>query len=422
MKGLKGQALVSALFAAVTRGMGFVLRLWMSSLLGAQVMGMAEMAGGVQQLLCTPLIGGLPLALSRLTAMEAEHEKGCAFYVARRMALRRGAAMAVLCVAGAPFFARALGDMRLTLVLMCFAPALPVISVCCALDGYAFGTGRALFPALSEWMEQGVRMLVFWMLAAHLPALRLPLKAAAPVWCGLVGELAGLLVMLLALRGCARKCPHEEIVRKKLDNMSLPLLGSRMGMSLFRSANALLLPRLLMMKGFTAAQSASQLGLLQGMVMPLLFLPGIFTGALASLGGPRMAALRGQKVRRLARKLSFFALLAGAMGSVLLSAGASVIGERMYHQPALAPLIRFMAPGCMIFALTHIFSAMLTGLGRQKALLARQMAAGCASLVMTLVLTLTGGLYGAGLSVLLGQALQAALLGKLLRDSLHSAI
>ena len=134
MKGLKGQALVSALFAAVTRGMGFVLRLWMSSLLGAQVMGMAEMAGGVQQLLCTPLIGGLPLALSRLTAMEAESEKGCAFYVARRMALRRGTAMAVLCVAGAPFFARALGDMRLTLVLMCFAPALPVISVCCALD------------------------------------------------------------------------------------------------------------------------------------------------------------------------------------------------------------------------------------------------------------------------------------------------
>ena len=59
----------------VLRVLGFVLRILLSRELGAAAMGLVELAHSAQQLLITPVVSGLPAAVSRMSA-KAEGQSG----------------------------------------------------------------------------------------------------------------------------------------------------------------------------------------------------------------------------------------------------------------------------------------------------------------------------------------------------------
>ena len=57
---------------AITRGAGFVLRVVLSRMLGAQAMGVMTLSHSAHMLFITPVTAGLPLAVSRITARHAD--------------------------------------------------------------------------------------------------------------------------------------------------------------------------------------------------------------------------------------------------------------------------------------------------------------------------------------------------------------
>lgn len=409
MKGLKGQAIVSVLFAGVTRGLGFVLRAVLGRCLGAEAMGICEMASGVQQLLLIPVIGGMPTAVSCLSAREGGRERHHVLRTAGHMVLVRSLSLMLFCMAAAPFAGLILGDMRVVPVLLVFAPALPLVGLSTVMDGCAYGMGSALWPALSETVEQLVRILAVGGILYALPMLPLSLRAAVPSAAGVLGEGVGLLVMVFALRGMRGQGTVDPRIRREVNGMAWPVLGSRMSTGAVRALTGLLLPRLLVLSGLTAPEAAAQLGKLQGMVLPLLFLPGIATGALASLGAPRVSALTGKSRRRFALRLTLYALAAGLMGAAVLYEGASFVGERVYRQAGVAPMLRSLAVGAVPLSLNHVLGALMLGMGRQRTLFKLQTVAGAAALGMTVAFTLRFGVMGAGFAMVGAQTLQCVL-------------
>ena len=69
--GAKKQTVFLTGVNAVVRALGLLMRVMLSRLLGAEIMGIAELAQGVHMLAITPLTSGLPLAISRMTARAA---------------------------------------------------------------------------------------------------------------------------------------------------------------------------------------------------------------------------------------------------------------------------------------------------------------------------------------------------------------
>ena len=65
---LRHQALILAAGNGLTRAMGFVMRLLTARWMGAEALGVMELAGTAGMLALTPLAAGLPSAMSRLTA------------------------------------------------------------------------------------------------------------------------------------------------------------------------------------------------------------------------------------------------------------------------------------------------------------------------------------------------------------------
>ena len=80
---------------AITRGAGFVLRVVLSRMLGAQAMGVMTLSHSAHMLFITPVTAGLPLAVSRITARHADAR---ALRAGRSLALRASAVLIPLCL------------------------------------------------------------------------------------------------------------------------------------------------------------------------------------------------------------------------------------------------------------------------------------------------------------------------------------
>ena len=297
-RSLKQQALITGASTALVRAMGFVLRLWISRLLGAEALGVMELASGVHMLALTPAAAGLPQAVSRLTAKARDRQgREAVLYAGRRLALILGFALTPIYLILSPFLAKWMGDERALPALLLFAPCMLTVGVSSVYDGFFFGQGRALPPAISEGTEQVVRLMAVAALTGLIPRVTPAYRAALPAFASSLGEAAGLLAILpLAGRMATfRDDPRQKDIRKTLLRLSLPLLLNRLVHTGLRSVCNAVIPLRLMAGGLDRAEAMSRLGMLGGMVMPLMFLPCMASGALSAVGGPAVARCGGKK-------------------------------------------------------------------------------------------------------------------------------
>ena len=406
---LKRQAMITACCGALVRAIGFGLRLWISRLLGAEALGVMELASGAHILALTPAAAGLPSAVSRLTAKaENREQRQLALYAGRQMAAWLGLCVTPLFLHCSPLLAKALGDERTLPALVFFAPCVLTVGLSSVYDGYFFGQGKALPPALSEGAEQLVRFGVVGALTFLIPRVTVAYRAALPAVASTVGEAAGLTVVLALAKRIPsfRRDTRLPGVRKQLLSLSLPLLLNRLCHTTLRSLSAVIIPLRLMAGGLNRAEAMSRLGMYSGMALPLMFLPCLVSGALSAVGGPAMARCGTKKTEnRLA-----FRLLSAALGTGLLCAGglyvlAPYVSRLFYRLPELAPLLRAAAPLAVLLPAQQTASGILTGLGMQK----RSLAAGLLGAAVTLLCawqwTPARGIFGAAFASMAGHGL-----------------
>ena len=404
----------------IVRVMGFALRIWLSRELGAQAMGLVELAQSAQMLLISPVVSGLPAAVSRLSAQRGSRG---ALRVARcgvRLALTGSVPLMLAAFLLREPLARWMGDVRILPALLCFLPCIPLLGVSCALNGYFYGIGRPVPPALSELVEQTVRILLCLRLVPMLRAWPTTLRAAVPALSTLAGETAGLLLMLIALLLAALRCaqgdaaaPRRDGVYRELLALALPLTGVRLVSSLMHTVNAALIPARLQASGLAAQEALSRFGMLHGMLLPVLLAPSFITGSLCMVTAPELARRQagGKPLRALVRRVLLSALLIGlpAMAAVFLL--APVIAGTLYRQAELLALLRLTCPLVPVMALCQVCSGLMNGLGLQRKSLRISLAANMTALLFTYMLAAQPALRltGAALGMAAGQLVTLAL-------------
>ena len=406
---LKRQAMITACCGAVVRAMGFGLRLWISRLLGAEALGVTELASGAHMLALTPAAAGLPSAVSRLTAKaETGEKRELTLYAGRQMAAWLGLCVTPLFLFLSPLLSKLLGDERTLPALVFFAPCVLTVGLSSVYDGYFFGQGKALPPALSEGAEQLVRLAVVGALAFLVPRVTVAYRAALPAVASTVGEMAGLIV-ILALAGRVPSCRKDGRlagIRKKLFSLSLPLLLNRLCHTALRSLCGIIIPLRLTAGGLEKAEAMSRLGMFSGMVMPLMFLPCLISGALSAVGSPAMARCKTKQAEnRLAFRLLSAAFATGLLSAAGLYLFSPYLSSLFYRLPELTPLLRAAVPLAVLLPLQQTANGLMTGLGLQKRSLAAGLLGAAATLLCTWQWTPVRGIYGAAFASMAGHGL-----------------
>ena len=194
---LRRQTLVTTGCNVAVRGLGFLMRLGFSRLLGPEAMGIMELASGAHMLFLAPASAGLPGAVSRLTAKARPEDRELILYAGRQLACRIALLLCPLFLLLSPWIAARLGDARTLPSLIFFSPCVLLIGASSVYDGYCFGAGNAWPPALSELAEQGARLAGVLALLWLVPQVTLAYRAALPALSTTLGEAAGLLLMAL---------------------------------------------------------------------------------------------------------------------------------------------------------------------------------------------------------------------------------
>ncbi len=408
---LRKQALITGLNDALVRGLGFAMRLWVSRQLGAEALGVMELASGAHMLALTPASAGLPGAVSRLTAKSgSEEERQLVFRAGRQLALGLSLIICPVFLLLAPAIARMLGDMRTLPSLLFFTPCVFFIGLSSVYDGACYGRGNAWPPAVSELTEQLFRMAITCLLLCALPRLTIPWRAAAPALAGMIGEGAGLIMVMLLCRPACRSRNTQALpaLRKKIRRLALPLMLSRLSHTGLKALCGAIIPARLMACGLPQGEAMSRLGMLNGMAMPLMFLPGLLSGALATVGGPAIARCRNPRQEgRLSLRLAALSLACGLGCAGVLYALAPIIALRLYRQPEVGEMIRVLCPMAVMLPLQQVLTGLMTGLGLQKKTLAASLLGAAATLLCTWQWTAVPRLHilGAGYAQMAGHAL-----------------
>lgn len=409
----------------IVRVIGFFNRIWLSRALGAQAMGLVELTHSAQMLLITPVVSGLPAAVSRMCAKSQPARQVRVLRCGISLALLTGVPVAVLAFVFKTQLALWLGDLRTMPALLIYLPCIPILGISCALNGYYYGKGKPVPPALSELLEQLVRLFLCIRLVFALRGWPTMLRAAIPAAASLAGETASLLLMLLI---AARSILFElgegssRAVYREMLSLALPLTGMKLVSSLMRTVQSALIPARLQVSGLPASEALSRFGMLSGMLMPVLMLPSFITCSLCMVAAPELTRRQanGTPQKSLVRRILGGTLLVGLCAMAAVWLFAPLIADTLYRQAELLPLLRRCCVLVPVMALSQVVSGLMNGLGLQGTSLRIALGANLLSVLLMYALAAQPALQLWG-AVIAMAAAQAVTLGLSLR-ALYAAV
>lgn len=392
---LSGTVLLTAV-GLFSQALGFVYRIALSRMVGAEVMGLYQLVMPVFSVLLSLTAVGLTVAVSTLSA----RYQALGDWSAVRGVLRRGLlaflALAVPLGIGVVLASDAvsvylLGDARTQLGVVLLAPCVLLTGVENLHKHCFYGTGNVRPPAASETVEQLVRTAaVLGLLAAFLP--QYPERAVGLIVCGMIvcEVFSSATLVFLFRRQLHRvspvgsdgdgRSPQETVAPmrlsgasvtwKQLFSISVPvsctsLLGTLMG-----SANSVLIPQKLVEGGMESTAAISAFGVLCGMTVPMLMLPMGFISALGLTMVPSLAqkaaleqwdAIREQ----LGRVLALISLVM-APAMALLTVLGPVAGRSLFRNEGVGQFMLPLACGVLFSCWQSVLAGALNGLGRQR--------------------------------------------------------
>lgn len=415
-KSAKTQTLLLTAVNAVVRFLGMLMRILFSRWMGPEIMGITELSQSVHMLAITPLTSGLPLAVSRMTAKSARADREKPLMAGVFLVRVASAALIPALLLFSPILSRIIGDMRVMPSLWFTAPCILILGYSAVYNGFCYGTEQSWLPAWSELIEQFSKLVIAMGILLCFQHLTAPWMAAVPVFATMASEILGLIFVIGMLKIPVRMDFPLKTWTQPIMQLALPTTLTRLVTTLLRALESIVLPMRLQVSGLSQSEALSRLGMLNGMVMPLMMLPCVFTSALTMVLVPRLA--KAENNRREALRLMglcFLACAAAGFGSyTLLVVLAPLFANFFYRLPELADWIRYAAPLAVLFSFSHVTGGMLASLGQQKRSMLGAVPISCLTLLLTWLLSANPALRQKGVIIAEGAGQIALLLWNML--------
>lgn len=419
--------LVLTLTSIISQVLGFVYRIFLSRLIGAEVMGLYQLIMPVYSVIMSLTAIGLTVAVSNLSAEYHALGNPKAIVQLLRKALTAFLVLFAL-VAGVtvllydPISVYLLGDARTQLGLLLLLPCILLTGIENLHKHYFYGTGNIRPPAVVELTEQFIRTgAVLGLLVLLLP--QYPERVVGIIVAGMCcSELFSSVTLVLLFRrhmGRPAALPGNgedpRRLKRRMCSIALPIAATALLGNLMGSANAVLIPQRLVHAGMDVSAAMSAFGVLCGMTVPMLCLPTAFIGAMGLVLVPKLsqsvALGRMDEVRRRIHKalLATSVLVMPAL-AILVVLGPT-IGVYLFREATVG---RYMVPlsvGVLLSCYQSVLSGVLSGIGRQAAAARSSLICGAVQLGCTWVLM---GLPGVGLGGYVAGFVLSSALGALL--------
>lgn len=412
-KFLRG-AMILTLAGLMVKVIGSVNRILLSRLLGGEGIGLYQMAYPVYLLLLSVSAAGIPVAISIIVA-EYLAKRDYAnvrqvFRVSLRLMAAVGLALAAALVLAAGWLVEAgvIKDARAYYALVALTPAIFFATILASFRGYFQGHQLMTPPAVSQIVEQFIRVVTMVVLAYALLPYGLEYAAAGAAFGAVPGSLTGLVVLGCFYRYYKKRWRAEQLelphavltpkrtLIKRLLLLALPVSCANVIVPVTSSIDVLLVPNYLLTAGFGVKEATTQFGYLAGMAQPLLLMATIPTMSLATSLVPAVSeALALNAWQRIEEKLATamkLCCLITVPAAVGMSALAEPISRLLYGTAQAKTAIMHSGPAIWLLGLQQVTTGMLQGVGHTNLPMLHMLAGIIAKLIA--VCQLTNAEYG----------------------------
>ena len=289
-------AVVLLLASLFNRILGFIYQILMIRLILPEGVGLFNMVYPVYILVLVLATAGIPVAISKLVAEERARNnlRGAyrIFNICFATLILSSTLVTVLCYLGAPLLTEyVFPNPKVYYIFLSLLPGIVIVSLCSAFRGFFQGLQQMTPTALTQSLEQIVRV-AFGLYFAYLFLPRGVEYAAIGASLGVViGEVAGFVsITAIFFRRRPQVSPGYPELRPETTGRSLyrimglavPVTLTRVVATAFMSVDAVLIPQRLQASGLTLTEATATYGQLVGIAESLLFTPGIITVSLAT--------------------------------------------------------------------------------------------------------------------------------------------
>ena len=416
--------------SVLARALSFLFRIYLSRTIGAENLGIYQIALSIFFLFCT-LTAGLPLTVSRKTA-----ELSVTNYKDGQKSLLSSALLVGLSLSVAVITALYLLSSHLTFLFSderCL-PLFLILLPCCIstavygiIRGWFWGNKNFIVFSLTEFFECIVRislgvLLVSGVISGAGGAYGTALSfTIADVLCTVV------LCILFAVYGGKLGKPNKV---KEVVKTATPLTAVRLYNSLINSLIAIIVPARLIACGMDSNIAITEFGRAMGMAIPLLMSPSTLTGAIATVLVPELATLKasnnGVELKQKAEYSIIASVLCAYLFVIIFLPLGKEIGILFYNDETAGNYVSYASILMIPMSISGITATMLDSLGMEIKTM-RNFVAG--SVVMLLILFFTPsflGVYsiamGLGVSYLTSSVLNLVCLKKELKISVKKIL
>ena len=366
------------------RILGFVLRLFLSRMLGAEKLGIYQLVFPLSGLCFAICCGGFSTAISRLTAAHIRQP-----FSIRKHFLLAGllpSLLLALCLSAilfwlAPFLAtQILQETRCIPLLRILALSVPFSAAHACISGYFYGKKQAAPPAAAQVAEQILRVLalyLIWRRTLHQGTSFTPGHAMLAL---VFSEAASCLFLSLLFvlthpetDVSANETGTSEQFWKPILRMAVPLSANRLLLTGLGSLEAILIPLCLKRSGLSSSDALSLYGILTGMVYPFLTFPSALTNSAAVLLLPEVAEAQASRdparIRRTASASLSLCYCLGAVCTLLFLIFGRWIGTFFYSSETAGRFLVIQSWLCPFLYFASTAGSLLNGLGHTGSVL-----------------------------------------------------
>lgn len=370
----------------LTGTLTFIYTIFLSRQMGASGMGLYQLVSPIFSLFLCITGGGITITLSKIAAEKKAAGKLQELYKTVKIMCVFEFCWSIL-IALILFFTskiianNVLSDSRTALSILCFTPALIIISMSSVFKGTYYGIQRILEPAIIDVVEKILRIVMIFPFMNFVKSMSLGVEYSTAVAMIVIsiGEVFSFTLFFLCYRSYIKKhpargkCESNKTLILNVLKLAIPLALNGILSTVFSMMLTLLIPKRLMAGGFNYEDSIALLGKLEGMALTILFYPAIILNALCTVLIPSISeALAAGKDYLINHRTNIAIKVASIVGfssTVLLLSKGNSIGEFFYNDPYVGYLLSLLALPLPLVYIEIISFSILNGLGKQGNLL-----------------------------------------------------
>lgn len=362
------------------RFMGFFYRVFLSHTFGEEGVGLYQLIFPVYSLAFALTASGLETAISRTVAQKISLGKKKDAREILILGLAISFLLSCICVfvlqGNAAYIAeKLLGDIRCEPLLIPLSYALPFAAIHSCICGYCYGMKETKIPAVSQLVEQIIRILSVYTFYIVLlkKGNEVPITIAV---LGLVlGEMASAIYAAKSLtRSTHVFAPQKGIYTDYLHRfgelipLSLPLTANRILITLLQSIEAISIPARLLLFNHSTSEALSIYGVLTGMALPCILFPSAITSSVSIMLMPTVAEIQTtnnkQAMISIIKKVASACFILGLSCCFLFLILGNWMGAVLFGSPMAGKFILTLAWMCPFLYTNSALMSVINGLGK----------------------------------------------------------